>query len=395
MIRRATYENRLRGTQEALRQAGLDGLLVIKPENVRYVSGLCGYHRRPEYALPRRLIAVVIATTGEPCLIVPKLEHKLALELSWIQDLRYHVEWPEEGSTRGGLKLLESVLLEKGLSRGLIGIEKTFVSIELYELLKKQFPQVRFVDGGFVLGKQRMIKCEEEIEILRQSGRMAVRELEVIQGFLKPGIKEYELFLRSSEAATKANAEALPVDSPYCPVVEGVHHVISGPRLSLVHGLPTVRTITEDDFVMLDFCWMPQRMGYRVGFARMVGLRQPSAREREIYNIALEAQRNALECVKPGARACEVDNAARKVITQAGYGSYILHRSGKSVGIELVEKPELSEDDQTVLEPGMAIAVEPGIYIPGVFTARVEDTVLVTQNGHKTLTDYSKELRVV
>ena len=174
----ATYKSRVSRIQEELKRRGLAGLIVIKPEHVRYVSGFWGYSLRPEYASPRRLIAVVVPASGECTLVVPKLEFLFGSRRAWISDVRRHVEWEQKGEVFGGVALLEKVLREKGMLEGRLGLELGFISVRLQGQLNGALPRATFEDATDIIESFRIIKSSEEIEILRigEIGRASCRE---------------------------------------------------------------------------------------------------------------------------------------------------------------------------------------------------------------------------
>src|ERR1700730_746655 len=167
---------RIAATQDKLREHGLDGMLVIKPEHVRYLAGFWGYSTRTEYAMPRRLIALVVPASGACTLIVPKIELNSARRQTWVADVRHHVEWEQRDETFGGLVLLAKVLQDKSLRRGRLGVETGFVSAKLLAMLCAELADTQFLDAPAILEEMRMIKSPEEIAVLRISGSMAVEE---------------------------------------------------------------------------------------------------------------------------------------------------------------------------------------------------------------------------
>lgn len=392
------YRRRIESVQATLRAQGFDGILVVKPENVRYVSGFWGYSARPEYAMPRRLIAVVIPASGDCTLIVPKIERLFAQRRSWLDDVRYHVEWASEREVFGGLILLSQVLREKGLHGRRLGIEAGFVSMRLHELLCGEFPDTAFEDATSIIEQIRMIKSPEEIEILRIGGRMVVKEYEAEAGGLKAGIREFELALRGREEGTRLLFEASDghdADLPLAhPILDGMQIITSGKRLDMAHALASTRRIESGDVVLLDFCRLPQYEGYRLGFARMVSLRRPSSRDQDLFKITMQAYHAAVDLVRPGVPAEEPDLAAREILDKAGLGETVVHRTGRGVGLEVVEKPEIGAGDKTVLAPGMVVTIEPSIYYQD-FAVHVEDTFLVTNDGCEWLTQCPRELKVL
>lgn len=128
---------------------------------------------------------------------------------------------------------------------------------------------------------------------------------------------------------------------------------------------------------------------------RTVFYKSASEKAKEVFNIVLEANKRAIAMVKPGVRFCDIDNAAREYITEKGYGKYFTHRTGHSIGIETHDMGDVSSINTDILKPGMIFSVEPGIYLPGEFGVRIEDLVLVTEDGHELLNKYNKELNII
>ncbi|HXV84553.1 MAG TPA: Xaa-Pro peptidase family protein [Candidatus Binatia bacterium] len=393
-----TMRRRIHRTQDTLRALGLDGMVVIKPEHVRYLAGVWGYSTRTEYAMPRRLIALIVPAKGDCTLIVPKIERFFVQRQTWIGDLRYHVEWGTPSETFGGLALISAVLKEKSLCGRRLGVETGFVSARFLDMLKTELADCEFVEAATVIEIQRMIKSPEEIEILRISGAMCVREFEAEARAVRAGAREFELAAIGREEGTRAYAEHTMADSEthalVDPIVDGLQIVTSGERLDMVHALASTRVLTSNDMVLLDFCRYPQFLGYRIGFSRMVSLRQPTKRETEMMDLTMEAFRLSLSVLRPGIPAEEPDLIARAFLDRHGLGETFVHRTGRGVGLEGVERPEIGAGDKTPLQPGMVVTVEPSIYFPH-FAVHVEDTFLITKDGYEVLTPCSRELRVV
>jgi Xaa-Pro aminopeptidase len=146
--------------------------------------------------------------------------------------------------------------------------------------------------------------------------------------------------------------------------------------------------------VLLDFCRYPQFLGYRIGFSRMVSLRQPSKSETEMIDLTMQAFRLSLSVLKPGVPAEEPDLIAREFLDKHGLAETFVHRTGRGVGLEGAERPEIGAGDKTLLQPGMVVTVEPSIYMPN-FAVHVEDTFLITPDGHEVLTPCPRELAIV
>jgi Xaa-Pro dipeptidase len=373
-------------------------MVIIKPEHVRYVSGFWGYSARPEYAMPRRLTAVVLPAKGAPTLIVPKLERQFAQRRTWLSDVRHHVEWGQPNEIFGGLALLERVLHEKNLSGGRVGLELGFIPAQLLTILCGAFEKVTFDNASGIVEEIRMVKSPEEIEILRIGGKMAVEEYLAEVRSIKVGVREFEIAMCGRDEAARRFAEliidsgsAVPIEHP---ILENSQIITSGPRLDMVHGLASTRALEDGDMILLDFCRIPQAYGYRIGFARNVALRKPTSEEAHMYNVARDAYQQAVALLRPGVTAEEPDLVAREVLDKAGLSETFLHRTGRGVGLEGVERPEIGSGDKTKLSAGMVVTIEPSLYYQG-FAAHVEDTFLITENGAECLTECARELHVL
>ena len=166
--------------------------------------------------------------------------------------------------------------------------------------------------------------------------------------------------------------------------------VASGARSALPHGRASSQSVPSGGFVVLDFGVI--LAGYCSDMTRTVHVGNPPSKARQMYESLREAQQAAREAVRPGVTAGEVDLAARSLLRKAGYGRFFTHSTGHGVGLEIHEAPRVARGQADVLEPGMVITIEPGIYIPGQGGARIEDMVAVTDSGHELLTSTRREL---
>ena len=156
------------------------------------------------------------------------------------------------------------------------------------------------------------------------------------------------------------------------------------------HAVPTDKVLAEGDFLTMDFGCLYR--GYCSDMTRTVVIGQASDKQREIYETVLRAQETALQGIRPGMTGKEIDALARDVIVDAGYGEYFGHALGHSVGLEIHERPNFSAKEKTVIQPGMVITVEPGIYVEGIGGVRIEDVVIITEDGCENITHSPKEL---
>jgi len=169
--------------------------------------------------------------------------------------------------------------------------------------------------------------------------------------------------------------------------------VAMGSRSALPHAQPTARKLANDELLLIDMGACQD--GYMSDMTRVLFFGRPSRRLRTMYNAVLKAQLAAIDAVRPGITAAQVDRAARRVLETEGLGKEFVHSTGHGLGLEIHEGPRLGRRDKTKLKPGMAITIEPGAYIRDYGGIRIEDTVLVTKNGCEVLTPTSKELRLL
>jgi Xaa-Pro aminopeptidase len=230
----------------------------------------------------------------------------------------------------------------------------------------------------------RLVKTVDEIELIRAASELAEGVLTDIVPQLKTGAIEKEVAAQFEFEFKKRGATASSFDTI----------ALFGAKSSLPHGEPAQKTLAPGDIMLFDFgCRLN---GYCSDMTRTyVFEKSPGAWFDEIYNVTLEAQLASLEAVKPGAIGQEVDGIARTIISDAGYGEYFGHGLGHGVGIEIHENPRLNKESKTVLEPGMIVTVEPGIYLPGKGGVRIEDLVVVTETRCDILTKESKDFTII
>lgn len=225
-----------------------------------------------------------------------------------------------------------------------------------------------------------MIKDEHEVKLVRESIKLLDRGFKEARGILNPGVIENDAALALEFAFKRMGAEALAFDTI----------IASGERGALPHGKASGKRIKKGELVVVDMGVVLN--GYNSDETRTFCLGKTNAEQKKIYNIVLEAQEKAIEKIRPGVKATEVDLAARAHIEKAGYGKYFGHGTGHGVGLDVHEAPNVSPFSSDVLEEGMIVTVEPGIYIPGMGGVRIEDMVLVVKGGFEVLTKTPKDL---
>lgn len=240
---------------------------------------------------------------------------------------------------------------------------------------------VNLVHLGDSVNNLRMIKSREEIELIAQAEAIGDEAFNHIINFMEAGMTEKQVALELEVAMKQLGADGLSFDTI----------VASGKNSSMPHAVPTDKVIEEGDFVTMDFGCIYK--GYCSDMTRTVYMGdEMTEKQLEVYNVVLNAQKSALNAIKPGMVCSDIDKIARDYIADAGYGEYFGHGLGHGVGLYIHEEPRFSRTCDVVLEPGMVLSVEPGIYLPGEFGVRIEDLVVVTENGYANLTQSPKIL---
>uniref|UniRef100_UPI0038CBF7B4 M24 family metallopeptidase n=1 Tax=Anaerosolibacter carboniphilus TaxID=1417629 RepID=UPI0038CBF7B4 len=347
---------RLTRFRELLREKNIDGAIIYKLENRRYLSGF----------------------TGSSGYVVITLNSAY-----FITDFRY----VEQASRQcAGFEVLEHTnqkplhTILTGFNINTMGFEDDFVTYAQYKEFSDKLEHTKMVPLEGALNNLRKIKYEEEIAKIERAAQIADSAFDHILKFIKIGMKETEVALELENFMKKQGASGLSFDSI----------VASGIRSSLPHGVASDKIIEEGDFVTLDFGCIYE--GYCSDMTRTIVIGKASEKQKEIYSIVLDAQLKALEAIKPGVTGVEVDKIARDIITEKGYGDYFGHGLGHGVGLEIHESPRLSPLGHDTLKPGMIVTDEPGIYLPGFGGVRIEDLVVVTETGYRTLSKSPKGL---
>ena len=229
----------------------------------------------------------------------------------------------------------------------------------------------------------RIIKDETEFNKILTAQQIAEKSYLEVLNYLKVGVSEREIALELEYLMKKNGAEGVAFDLI----------TITGSKTSLPHGVPSDNKIQKGDFFTFDFGAVYD--GYHSDTTRTVAVGEPSDEQRKVYDIVLKAQLAVLEKIKSGMLCSEADKIARDIISDAGYGEYFGHSTGHGVGLEIHEAPTVSSKSEIVLQEGMVVTDEPGIYLPKNFGVRIEDMIFITQTGYKNFVTLSKELIVL
>lgn len=274
--------------------------------------------------------------------------------------------------------MLKNILLENQI-KNLI-FEDDFISVKVFNMFKNIADNIEFCPMSDDINKIRMIKSDEELELIAKAEQIGVDAFKHILSYIKPGVSEKDIAAELEYFMKKNGAEKTSFDTI----------VLSGERTALPHGVPGDRIIKNGDFLLMDYGCVYN--GYCSDMTRTIMIGKADKKQKEIYNTVLNAQMTGLNVLKAGIGGFSADKAARDVIDEAGYGDYFGHSLGHGVGLQIHELPNLSPKSDIILEENMIVSCEPGIYIYGYGGVRIEDLVCVKKDGIRNLTNLSKEL---
>jgi Xaa-Pro aminopeptidase len=357
----AEFDSRRRTVSAGLAARKLDALLVAFSPNLRYLTGFTGSN------------GCLLAMPGASILFT---------------DPRYRIQAAQE--TIAKLKICKGALVvdvsaaiaRLGLKR--VGYEPARMTCDLFEALKARLPiRASLAPAPGWIEELRMVKTAEEIARIRRSVETNSRAFEEAVARVRPGMSEQRLAAELEYRMRRLGAEK--------PSFETI--VAAGARSALPHAQPTAARLREGDLVVVDMGAFQD--GYASDMTRVLFLGRPGARVKRTYRAVLEAQLAAIDRVRPGVGAAQVDRAARRVLKGYGLDGAFVHSTGHGLGLEIHEPPRIGMRSKAVLREGMAITIEPGVYLEGFGGIRIEDTIIVTASGCEMLTPTGKELRAI
>jgi Xaa-Pro aminopeptidase len=366
------YSERRRRLAHTLSEEGVDHLLITTPVNVTYLTGFSGE-------------SSYLVLAQEHTLLVSdgRFTEQLAQECS---GLPVHIRPPAQPLPDATAEVLGK------LGARAVGFESGHLTVGDFERLKELAPALSWKPGRDRVERFRALKDAWEIEQIRQAIRYAERAFAMFRALLRPGDTEKELCDALENYVRRAGGTATAFPSI----------VAVGARAALPHAPPTEHKVAEAGLLLVD--WGASGPFYKSDLTRVLvprnnttlwgsgGRDKIEPKLQEVYEVVLRAQRAAIAAVRPGATGGAVDAAARQVITEAGYGSAFNHSIGHGVGLQIHETPLMRPGSELVLQAGMVVTIEPGIYLQSWGGVRIEDDVLVTPDGCEVLTHVPKDL---
>lgn len=368
----AERQGRIERARELMRVNRLDAVMFTGGTSLDYFTGM-------KWGLSERLLAVVIPARGSAFLVTPKFEEERAMEQARTGPLGAGTDvlaWEEDESP---YVLIAKGLRDRGIATGTLGVEET-VRWVFSEGSGHALPQMSLSSATPVSAGCRMIKDAHELSLMRLASQVTLLAYEAAWKSLREGMTQRDFGSLVARAHTKLG-------------FEGSAGVQVGQYSALPHGSVTPQVIREGSILLIDGGCKVE--GYSSDLSRTFVLGAPTQKMKDVFEIVHRAQTAALKVARPGVLCGDVDGAARKVISDAGFGpgyKYFSHRVGHGLGMDGHEWPYLVKGNQLPLQPHMTFSDEPGIYIPGEFGVRLEDDLHILENGAELFTPQSESL---
>lgn len=362
----AIYHDRIRRAQSEMAKHGVEALAIGVGADLIYLAGY------PSHT-SERLTLLIVPKEGEPKIVVPQLE---APRLGPAGVPFEPVAWEE---TADPTSIAADIIWETG-ARSVASGDELWASFLIK--MQKHLPEVQWSIAGGILRELRMCKDTPEVDLLREASHRTDAAWVDFTGTKIAGLTERQAADRLSDLMRDHGMESMA----FCICASGTNS--ASPHYSTAD-----RVIQEGDAVVFDFGGRYKQ--YVSDITRTVHIGEPSDEYRNVYDVVLRANEAAFAAVQPGVACQEIDRAARTVITDAGYGEYFIHRVGHGLGLDVHEEPYMVEGNTLPLRVGMVFSDEPGVYIPGKFGIRIEDSVVCTATGGEKLNEAPRDLLVM
>lgn len=355
-------KERITKVMENMKNKNIDQLIVTSPTSIYYLLDL-------SIEPGERLMALYINNEGTIKFFANEL---FALDSNIGVDLILHKDGEDP------IEQIASTCKDNCT----FGIDKTWPSHFLISLMNKK-PNLKFVNSSIVIDEVRMIKDSKELDLLREASIINDKVMDELISSIDPEKTEKDLGESLKDLYRKYDT----YDFSFYPITA------YGANAASPHHDSDDTKLKSGDCIILDIGGRTN--GYCSDMTRTVFYGEPNEECKKIYNAVLESNLAGIAAVKPGVKLCDIDKASRDVIEKAGYGKYFNHRTGHNIGIEDHEYPSVGSTNDEIAKPGMVFSIEPGIYIPGKYGVRIEDLVIVTEDGCEVLNKYPKELKVI
>lgn len=353
--------NKIARLRQHILEQNLDAVIITKPTNRRYLSGFTGSN------------GYLLMTTQENILLTDfRYTEQASKEAPDFKVIQYQMPLTNT---------LRELITKYKLSR--IGLERETITLSVYEEFTAGIPGVELVSIPDPVDHLRRVKLPHELDCIKKAAEITDKAFLHILDFIRPGMTENEVAVELEFFMKRLGSEKNAFE-----II-----VASGERGALPHGVASSKIMNKGEMVTLDLGCVYQ--GYHSDMTRTIFLGQPEPAQREIYELVLRAQEAVLQAIQPGMTGMQADTIARNIISKAGYGDNFGHGLGHSVGLDIHEEPRLAPHDASILEPGMVVTVEPGVYLPNWGGVRIEDLIVITSDGCDIISKATKKLTVV
>lgn len=376
---------RVRRLRAAMAREGFDAIVAFKPQNSFYMSGF----NPIIYSHP---VVAILTPEGSDALLVHALRDDHAREASFIADIRLYGAWSTKKTMGPSWRAaLRTILAERGIEKGRIGLDLDFISVARFREIEAELAGAEFADASDAIMQCRSVKDEDEIENARAAGEIADIGMDAAILALRKGGNEREISLASMAAMSHSWADRYPDKevADFGNLEHGIQNgmfawVLSGDRMFLNCDNPTTKTPQKGETAAI-LLWSVLD-GIHTENERTVMIGEVSQEKRRALEAILEIRSEVFDMIRPGTLYSDLFNAAKAGLETRGYGSYIPGRIGHSMGLGAHEWPSIDAATNIPLAPGMILAIEPNIRIPGEVATQISDTVLVTDEGCEFLT---------
>jgi len=343
-----------------LNSLNVDALLFLDIKNVRYLTGFTG---------------------SDGALLIGKRHKLLMVDGRYTNQAKREVHGVEIFQYREKIEGIEAVISDNSLKS--IGFESTAMNVTTFLKLKKILKAVKLTPMSHEIDTIRTVKDKTEIAYIRKAGEIASEALSALCDYIKPGVTEKDIAVELDYRMARNEAEQVSFSTI----------VASGVNSSQPHAAPGSRKIRNGDIVMIDYGAVYH--GYHSDETCTFIVGRADKKQKEVYSLVKEAHDRAFAAVKAGASCKEIDRIARTCIESKDMGKYFTHGTGHGVGLDVHEAPRIADKSEHILEEGMVVTIEPGVYIPDLWGIRIEDMVLVKKNGFEVLTKVPKDLTIL
>lgn len=353
------FRSRLAALRKTLKRKKIPALLVTDITNIRYLTGFSGSS------------GFLFITDKESCFIT---------DFRYREQSEHEVrEWAIVIEKEKRIDTIKNLCRKTGTRT--LGFEDS-ASFALYRQLSRQ--GLSLIPAEQLIEKLRMIKAPPEIDLIKLAVERAESAWRDVKPFIRIGARERDIAARLGDRLRKVGCRNIPFE-----II-----VASGRHSALPHAKPTDKKLQRGDFVIID--WGGEADGYYSDMTRTLLVRGPQVgRQKELYQVVLDANRKAIDAVNTGIQAAVIDHAARSSIREAGYGEFFGHGTGHGVGLQVHESPRISRNKRLTIRENMVFTIEPGIYLPGLGGVRIEDMVVVRKEKAEVMTSLERELEII